>query len=259
MTTGKVSNASISNGAPVSNSPGEGTATVKQGESNLGDISRRLGIAEQALRDANPQIKDSAVQAGQEIKLPEKKSVKAESSKHQSGPATSRTASDASNRSAEMKMKGNYVETTLRQRVETGGGSSKSGSASALNGMRLGWLKDGGEVKITRSLSPAGGHDTRTEAIAFARLTGADPAAIVKDRDGKWHAVQTDKNFYGGFRAASDNPLRQVEGLAHFDQNKLAGIQKEIDAARNKGDFDEVKRLQKSQAALSRKIAEFKF
>ena len=160
------------------------------------------------------------------------------------------SASEARSRTAEMKMKGSYVEATLRQRVETTGSSNKGTGASPLNGMRLGWMKDGSEVKITQSLSPAGGHPTRMDAIAYARLTRADPTAIVKDREGKWHAVQTNQNMYGGLRAASDNPLRQVEGLAHFDEKKLAGIQNQIVQARNKGELGEVSRLQKLQAAL---------
>jgi hypothetical protein len=51
-------------------------------------------------------------------------------------------------------------------------------------------------------------------------------------------------------RAASDNGLRGAEGLAHFDQKKIADIQQKIVEARKSGDFDEVKRLQKHQAAL---------
>jgi LysM repeat protein len=246
MTTTKVSGPSPSSPSAVSSETKEGTTLVQQGESNLKEVSKRLGVSQQALRSANPQIRGIKVQAGQELKLPSK----SESAKQDSAPQSSRASSDASNRTAEMKLTGRYVEATLRNHVETPGGSGKATNASPLNGMRLGWLKDGSEVKIARTLSPVGGHATRMEAIAFARLTGADPAAVVKDREGKWHAVQTDKNFYGGFRASSDNPLHQVEGLAHFDKAKLAEIQEDIDKARAKGDSDEVSRLQKSQAAL---------
>ena len=190
------------------------------------------------------------VQQAEGGKLPDQNSLKTQKAGQDSAPQIKRSSSDSPNRTAEMKLTGRYVEASLRNHVETAGGSKKSGDASSLTGMRLGWLKDGSEVKIARDLSPASGHATRMDALAFARLTGKDPAAIVQDREGKWHAVQTDKNFYGGFQAASDNPLRQVEGLAHFDKTQIADLQKQIEGARAKGDNDEVTRLQKSQAAL---------
>lgn len=248
MTTAKISSSSSSSPG-VSSGAGELTTMVQQGESNLSEISKRLGIPEQALRDANPQIKGNKVQAGQELKVPEKHSSKSGGTKQEAGIQPGRVSSDASNRTAEMKMTGRHVEATLRKDVETSGGAGKAADAS-LNGMRLGWLKDGSEVKIARTLSPAGGFQTRMEAIAFARLTGTTPTAVVQNQEGKWHAVQTDKNFYSGFQAASDNPLRQVEGLAHFDKAVIKKLQDDIDKARAKGDHEEVGRLQKSQAAL---------
>jgi hypothetical protein len=151
---------------------------------------------------------------------------------------------EAKSRNAEMLLKSSYVEASLRNQTETA-----KGGTSRLNGLRIGW-KDGHEVKITRALSPAVGHDTRMDAIAFARLSGADPTAVVRDSNGKWHAVELDGNFHGGTKRASDNNLRNVEGLTHFDQKKIEAIQQEIVEAQQKGDYEEVSRLQKSQAAL---------
>lgn len=154
---------------------------------------------------------------------------------------------EAKSRNAEMLLKSSYVEASLRNQAETS--AAPKASSSPLNGLRIGW-KDGHEVKITRSLSPAVGHDTRMEAIAFARLTGADPTAVVRDANGKWHAVELTGSFYSGTKLASDNNLRNVEGLTHFDQKKIEAIQQEIVEAQQKGDYEEVSRLQKSQAAL---------
>jgi hypothetical protein len=151
---------------------------------------------------------------------------------------------EAKSRNAEMLLKSSYVEASLRNQAET-----PKGAISPLNGLRIGW-KDGHEVKVTRALSPAVGHDTRMEAIAFARLSGADPTAVVRDNNGRWHAVELNGNFHGGTKLASDNNLRNVEGLTHFDQKKIEGIQQEIVEAHQKGDYEEVSRLQKSQAAL---------
>jgi hypothetical protein len=156
--------------------------------------------------------------------------------------------SEAKSRNAEMQLKSSYVEASLRNQVETPHSAPK-GAASPLNGLRIGW-KDGSEVKITRSLSPTVGHETRMDAIALARLTGADPTAVVRDPNGKWHAVELNRSFYGGTKLASDNNLRNVEGMTHFDQKKLDAIQQEIVNAQQKGDYPEVSRLQKQQAAM---------
>ncbi|MCI0415902.1 LysM domain-containing protein [bacterium] len=52
------------------------TATVQQGESNLSEVAKRLGISLQALLEANPQIKDPGqLTPGHELNLPEKQSV----------------------------------------------------------------------------------------------------------------------------------------------------------------------------------------
>lgn len=249
MTDGKVSGASTSTGVPASTGSAEGTATVQNGETNLGEVSKRLGVSEQALLDANPQIKGNKIQAGQELKLPAKPPGKASSSSAHSGSQVRTFASDAKNRTGEMQLKGRHVQATLHHQVENSSSSQKTGIASPLNGVRLGWI-NGSEVKITHSLSPPGGHETRMDAIAYARLSGANPTAIVRDHEGRWHAVQTNQNLYGGMDAAADNDLREVQGLAHFDQKQIADIQQKIVQAHKAGDTEEVTRLQKLQATL---------
>src|SRR6185295_3432780 len=74
--------------------------------------------------------------------------------------------------------------------------------------------------------------------------------AIVRDSNGKWHAVELNRNFYGGTKVASDNNLRNVEGLVHFDQKKIEEVQQQIADAQQKGDYKEVSQLQKYQASL---------
>src|SRR5262249_28264590 len=118
------------------------------GESKLNEVAKRLGVSAEALRDANPQIKGNKVQAGQELKLPEKQSSKSQSTTQDSTTVTKHSSHSSAGRAAEMKLTGSYVEASLRNRVETSGGSARAGAASPLNGMRLGWLKDGSEVKI---------------------------------------------------------------------------------------------------------------
>jgi hypothetical protein len=56
------------------------------------------------------------------------------------------------------------------------------------------------------------GYDERLQAIAVARLAGAEPAVVVLGYDRKWHAFETTANFYGGGTSA-DIPAHAVYGL----------------------------------------------
>ncbi len=108
-----------------------------------------------------------------------------------------------------------------------GGETSKTGSAgssspssktpflgkSDLLGMRLGTNYYGEEVRVTREVGSPQGYANKFEAIAAARFGKAEPAAVVQTMDGKWHAVETTANFYGGITAA-DNPTQAMQGLA---------------------------------------------
>jgi hypothetical protein len=79
-------------------------------------------------------------------------------------------------------------------------------------GMRLGTNQSGEEVRVVREVGSNGGYDHRLQAIAVARLNGAEPAVIVQAYDGKWHAFQTTANFYGGGTSA-DIPALALYGL----------------------------------------------
>lgn len=103
MVDNKASGASKFPGPVVSN-PDEGTATIQQGESNLSEVAKRLGVSEKALKDANPQIKSTKIQARQELKLPGKQQVKTSSSETHAGSNANTLASDARSRAEETKM-----------------------------------------------------------------------------------------------------------------------------------------------------------
>jgi hypothetical protein len=102
-----------------------------------------------------------------------------------------------------------------------------------LAGMRIGVNKYGEDVHVTKEVGSPQGFDSRLQAIAAARMTGTDPAAVVQTNDSKWHAVETNKNFAGGLDAAADTPTRAVEGLpsaAHIDElrDKVRGLRTEL-------------------------------
>lgn len=48
-----------------------------------------------------------------------------------------------------------------------------------------------GNTTVVRTFGPAEGYSNKFQALATARLQGADPLAVVKDSNGKWHAAQT--------------------------------------------------------------------
>src|SRR5262245_30131653 len=92
-----------------------GTTTVKSGE-NVGDVAKREGVNEQSLKDANPQIKDfSKITAGQELKLPEKKTTETTGTTATTGKASEK---DARARTAERSMEGTIMEANLRNKAE---------------------------------------------------------------------------------------------------------------------------------------------
>jgi hypothetical protein len=79
-------------------------------------------------------------------------------------------------------------------------------------GMRLGTNQFGEEVRVKREVGSSSGYDERLQAIAVARLAGAEPAVVVLGYDRKWHAFETTANFYGGGTSA-DIPAHAVYGL----------------------------------------------
>jgi hypothetical protein len=97
--------------------------------------------------------------------------------------------------------------------VQNAGTPQGAAGASQFLGMRLGVNKYGEEVRVSKEVGSPQGYDNRLQAIAVARMAGADPAAVLQSTDGKWHAVQTNANFAGGLQAAADTPTLAVEGM----------------------------------------------
>lgn len=86
-------------------------------------------------------------------------------------------------------------------------------AASMFVGMRLGTNVDSEDVIVTREVGSTQGYDDRLQAIAVARLGGAEPAAVVQGYDGKWHALETTASFHRGSFKAADTPTRATYGL----------------------------------------------
>src|SRR5512133_1309322 len=90
---------------------------------------------------------------------------------------------------------------------------SPAPKGSTFAGMQLGKTRDGEDVHVKREVGSMQGYDERLQAIAVARLNKAEPAAVVQGYDGKWHALETTVNFYGGLSPAADTPTQAVYGL----------------------------------------------
>lgn len=80
----------------------------------------------------------------------------------------------------------------------SGGGSNTSVKAAPAKvtpmpfvGMTLGTNKANQAVVVKRQLGSTQGYDDRLQAMAVARMFKAEPAAIIQDGNGKWHAVET--------------------------------------------------------------------
>jgi hypothetical protein len=108
----------------------------------------------------------------------------------------------------------------------------KPGRSTVVGGS-LGWNDSNEHVLVTREVSGTQGYDDRRQAIAVARLAKAEPAAVVLDRNLKWHAVELNAYFdrdpakwraaQMDAAAAEESPFRDVYGLpplARIEQSR---------------------------------------
>ena len=211
-------------------------ATVQSGETTLAQIAGRLNVPVELLIQANPHIQDlNSLSAGQDIHLPQMPAPPAPGASPEfaapAGPVeTGRgfdrdLGSDVARARFQGGMSGNPVLAFGSQTVVYAGTSSATKAASAAGGsqfagMFLGTTGDGVDVKVTREIGSTQGYDQRFQAVAVARLGGAEPAAVIQDNNGKWHAVETNANFAGGGFIAANSPTRAVDPL--FSSKSIA-------------------------------------
>jgi hypothetical protein len=119
---------------------------------------------------------------------------------------------------------------------------------SVFVGTRVGKSSHGEDVRVKREIGSASGYDDRLQAIAVARMSGADPTVVVKGNDGKWHALETTANFYGGGSSADNTYVREIFGLP--SNRSIAEVQRKVEAAKSKGDVDALSRERRFLASL---------
>lgn len=114
-------------------------------------------------------------------------------------------------------------------------GKQAAPEPSAFVGTRLGRTHGGEDVYVTREVGAKQGYDSKEQAMAVARMGGAEPAAVVKGRDGQWHAVETTKNFFGGLESSADNSA--VRGVVPMASDAhIAEVAAEVKKLRENGD-----------------------
>ncbi|MBL8956140.1 MAG: hypothetical protein JNK82_35530 [Myxococcaceae bacterium] len=77
-------------------------------------------------------------------------------------------------------------------------------------------------VFVKQSYSPVEGHRTKEQALAAARMSGADNAMAVKDRDGRWHAVAATKPVKAEAAKAGVATLHDCPPAAYASMHKAA-------------------------------------
>src|SRR5262245_46423437 len=75
-------------------------------------------------------------------------------------------------------------------------------------GAKLGVNGKGDDVKVKRELGSSEGYDSKWQAVAVARLGGAEPAVVVQVGK-KWHALETTASIDGKFQAADSSQMMQ--------------------------------------------------
>ena len=161
----------------------------------------------------------------------------------------------AASKRAESELEANYFRSKLSGTQHDPGKGNKiaspphaAGQPSMFVGMRLGTNQFGEEVRVKREVGSTQGYDNRSEATAVARMSGAEPAAVLQGMDGKWHAVETTATFYGdgiGSQNAADTPTRQVYGLpssAHIDEvrQEVSSLKEKLSQASTPAERDKI-------------------
>jgi hypothetical protein len=125
---------------------------------------------------------------------------------------------------------GSSPHIALKPKKKQGSSASK---ASVFLGMRLGTNSSGEAVVVKREVGSSKGYDDRLQAIAVARMGGADPSAIAQSYSGKWHALETTANFDS--LLPSDTPTRAIECLPPLPSSTdIADLLKKIDSINEK-------------------------
>lgn len=155
------------------------THIVQQGQENLNlsEISKQLAVTEQALKDANPQIKNfNKLNVGQEIKLPPKQPTK---DLKEADAAPSRTSDSVSKQSIrERNIEGSVMQARLASKIPNNPQSNATNLHSWQNPSTAGTPQTAG---VGQATGPRPEIKTLQENINKWREAKGDPTRIKED------------------------------------------------------------------------------
>jgi len=115
---------------------------------------------------------------------------------------------------------------------------------SKLAGALLGTNRNKMEVRVKREVGATKGYDDRLQASAVARLAKAEPAAVARGADKKWHAFETTTEFELG--RVSDAQTRAGKFTEVHGLSSLTGMNQSIqEVSRLEGELAAIKALEK--------------
>ncbi len=107
---------------------------------------------------------------------------------------------------------------------------------SKFDGALLGTDRNDRQVLVGREVGGTRGFDDRLQATAVARLAKAEPSAVARTHDGKWHAFETTRGIIAADAGARD-PKASIKPVdAHFKVVEFLPSRLAIDQARRKVD-----------------------
>ncbi|MBR0714547.1 DUF4157 domain-containing protein [Bradyrhizobium liaoningense] len=118
-----------------------------------------------------------------------------------------------------MRLMAHELTHTVQQAGRSPSLALKPDPQSALVGKLLGKDRMDRQILVKREVGDVSGYDDRRQASAVARLAKAEPAAVAQDKNGKWHAFETETGIDIQTASAYDPEARKAEALAH------AGVQ----------------------------------
>ncbi len=120
------------------------------------------------------------------------------------------------------------------------------------------------DVFAKQDLGPANGFTTKLQAIAAARMANTQNVAVVPDKDGRWHAVETNKPMNVPFGMNKAEWVVKIDDAAYAALAKTARTSTDLDtrngalqqmaAAAYGVSLDDVKVLKAGEAPVAGKI-----
>ncbi|HSP05896.1 MAG TPA: LysM domain-containing protein [Acidobacteriota bacterium] len=176
--------------------PNEDVATVKNGETTMSDVSKRLGIPEATLRAANPGLNPNKLQAGMDVCLPKKSADSAKPNQQPGGSTGGPKPKDDGPKIPKGRV-GDYEVPLPKPTLSTEDGYDRGGTSSSR--------------KVEQG---------RDDSVRGTDERDVDPKVVDQDHKKKidQSAKEVDKQRQEGFKNTSEGQMIRDEEKARRDQ-----------------------------------------